>query len=178
LASLFHRKGRAALCNFDHNMSLATFCAIFSRTHLVTLLNKKNLYKTINYTVPPYVACTRGTKKSIFYKISPYTLPGFDLTTHSSNVIGGDDTTRPCRQGKSRKLIGLTVPFSYYYTLAQKTPSLFPRYFYCLHLKALLRRRGFVPNRYYVTELEACTNCTYQQLLILLMAFGIRTLEV
>jgi hypothetical protein len=33
----------------------------------------------------------------VFYEKHP--IPGFDLTTHSST--GGDDTTRPCRQGKT-----------------------------------------------------------------------------
>jgi hypothetical protein len=38
---------------------------------------------------------------TIFYYRPTYNLAGFDLTTHSSNLLagGGNDTARPSRQG-------------------------------------------------------------------------------
>jgi hypothetical protein len=37
-------------------------------------------------------------ESTFFLKLPPYTLAGFDLTAH--NYAGGDETTRPCHQGK------------------------------------------------------------------------------
>jgi hypothetical protein len=51
----------------------------------------------VNFAILQFIA----EKVPIFKKIHhpSYTLLGFDLTTHMTIPLGGDDTTRPRRQG-------------------------------------------------------------------------------
>jgi hypothetical protein len=68
----------------------------------------------------------------LFYiKLPPYALVGFDLTTHSSNLIGGD-TTRPRCQGKIGVLIWTTndvVKFSHKSSILRHIDNFFTIFF-------------------------------------------------
>jgi hypothetical protein len=49
-----------------------------------------------------FFICSVNLSHRCVAKLRPYTLAGFDLTTNSSkisSVAGGDDTTKPRRQG-------------------------------------------------------------------------------
>jgi hypothetical protein len=74
--------------------SEAGFRTIYTTNDFCVVRHLPTSYETFLHTI------------GSFLKLPPYTLKGFDLTTHSSShldsMAGGEYTTRPRRQGHSR----------------------------------------------------------------------------
>jgi hypothetical protein len=81
----------------SNHSSIAT-CLYVVKTYGegITDPRRKNFYLE---EIEPTVSAMPKPFSMNFLKLAPYTLAGFDLTTHCFSVAGGDDATRPRHQG-------------------------------------------------------------------------------